>query len=159
MKKDEQKTECVWHELESKKEEFQKIVRLLVDFDETTGRYRRYGDPETHFMRRSVSVADADRLRIFLCPLGGFVYYIVAELQSGGGCVSTGWVHEDGIRAERDEFREEKAHPVHSIVCMTDLFEQFSVKMDGDFSLSSVSAQTIELFEGTDNVRGKIHSH
>lgn len=134
-----------WYEIDENKEEFQKIVKLLVDFDETTGRYRRYGDPETHFMRRSVSVADPEMLRVFLNHLGGYVYYIVVELKSQGGSISTSWIHEDGIRSERDEFREQKDHPVHGILCITDLAEKFSVKLNEDFSQTALSSDTQEL--------------
>jgi len=122
-----------WKELSGGRDEFQKIVKLLVDFDETTGRYRRYGDPEAHYMRRSISVADPETLRVFLQDLGGFIYYVVVELKTEGGAVSTSWIHEDGIRAERDEFSEEENHPVHSIVCMTDLYKNYSVKIPLDF--------------------------
>ncbi|MBL8021490.1 MAG: hypothetical protein JNM27_17605 [Leptospirales bacterium] len=110
----------VWRELTVKKEEFCKIVRLLVEFDEKTGRYLKYNDPETHFMRKAVSVADTSRIRIFLRDLGGYVYSVVAELRSLAGTTATAWIHEDGICKEREE--AETNHPVHSIVCVTDLY-------------------------------------
>ncbi|MDH5655716.1 MAG: hypothetical protein OEZ34_07405 [Spirochaetia bacterium] len=134
-----------WRELCKKKDEFQKIVKLLVDFDESTGRYRRYGDPESHFMRRSISVSDPELLRIFIQSLGGFIYYIVVELRAQGGQLSSSWIHEDGIRAERDEFKKQEDHPVHSIVCMTDLFENQCSEISEDFSEIHVSDQTQEL--------------
>ncbi len=81
-----------WKELVRRKEDFLKIVQLLVDFDEKTGRYARYRDTETHFMRRAIASADAEKVRIFLRHLGGFVYSIVAEVQSPGGFVATAWV-------------------------------------------------------------------
>lgn len=109
-----------WRELVKKKDEFLKIVQLLVDFDEKTGRYARYRDTETHFMRRAIACADPEKVRIFLKHLGGFVYSIVAEVHSPGGLVATAWVHEDGIRQEREGAQKE--HPVHSIVCVSDLF-------------------------------------
>ncbi|MCE9597477.1 MAG: hypothetical protein K8S54_05870 [Spirochaetia bacterium] len=111
-----------WRELTQKKEEFSKIIRLLVEFDEKTGRYLKYNDPETHFMRRAIAVADPAKLRVFLRDLGGFVYSIVAELRSTAGVTSTAWIHEDGIRQEREG--AETTHPVHSIVCVTDLYSE-----------------------------------
>jgi len=71
-------------------------------------------------------VAEPELLRIFLQHLGGFIYYVVAELHGPGGRVSTSWVHEDGIRAERDEYAHRKSHPVHTILCLTDLYEENS---------------------------------
>ena len=144
-KNKQQKKNKLWRELTDKKEEFQKIVKLLVDFDESTGRYRRYGDPESHYMRRSISVSDPDHLRIFIQDLGGFVYYIVVELRTAGGQVSSSWIHEDGIRAERDEFQHMEDHPVHEIVCMTDLYENNSSEISQDFSNVFVGEITLEL--------------
>ena len=39
----------LWRELTTRKEEFSKIVKLLVEFDEKTGRYLKYNHPETHW--------------------------------------------------------------------------------------------------------------
>ena len=134
-----------WNELQECKYEFQKIVNLLVEFDEKTGRYRRYPDRETHFMRKAISVGDTDCMRIFLQHLGGFVYHVVVELSIKGGQVCTGWVHEDGIRVERDEFQESKTHPVHSILCMTDLYEKNSMPLSDDPVEMCVAESTLTL--------------
>ena len=113
----------IWRELVGRKEEFQGIVRLLTEFDERTGRFRRFGDPETHYMRRALCVCDCDLMRVFFRALGGYVYQVAVELRSRSGSVATGWIHEDGIRAEREAFGAEPRHPVHGIVCLTDLYE------------------------------------
>ena len=117
-------TERRWRELISAREEFREILTLLTEFDEKTGRYRRFDHPETHFMRKALSLADPEALRIFLRPLGGFVYHVAAEYSSPAGQVITSWVHEDGIRAEREEFRDRHDHPVHKIRCLTDFIEE-----------------------------------
>lgn len=111
-----------WRELSGRKSEFQDIVRLLCEFDERTGRFRRFADPQTHYMRKAVASCDPQLLRIFLRELGGFVYHVAVELRCESGSVATSWIHEDGIRAERDTFAGQGEHPVHNITCMTDLF-------------------------------------
>lgn len=143
MKLAEKKSEkaSTWRELVRRKEEFLKIVQLLVDFDEKTGRYARYKDTETHYMRRAIASADPEKVRIFLRELGGFVYSIVAEVQSAGGLVATAWVHEDGIRQEREG--AEKKHPVHHIVCVTDLYESAADDCDPEAALASQAAQDL----------------
>ena len=118
----------LWRELTARKEEFSKIVKLLVEFDEKTGRYLKYNHPETHYMRRAVAACDPENLRIFLKSLGGFVYSVVAEVKSAAGLTATAWVHEDGIRQEREGC--DAGHPVHQIVCVTDLFEADSQAID-----------------------------
>ncbi len=119
-----------WRELLGRKDDFQAIVRLLTEFDERTGRFRRFSDPETHYMRRALAVCDSECLRVFVRSLGGFVYQVAVELRGRAGSVATGWVHEDGIRAERETFSGEARHPVHSITCLTDLYESDCVDSD-----------------------------
>lgn len=111
-----------WIEVTARKDEFTKIIRLLVDFDENTGRYRRYQNQASHWLRRAVSVSGPDQTRILIRHQGGFVYSVIAEIRTGSGFAATAWVHEDGIRLERDQKEAEPRHPVHSIVCLTDLF-------------------------------------
>ena len=113
----------VWKEIVDRKREFQEMLRLLLLFDERSGRYLEYNEPELHFMRKAAAVADPGLLRIYIRELRPCVYYVVAELQVGGGRLATSYVHEDGIRLEREERREDAEHPVHRITCLSDLFE------------------------------------
>jgi hypothetical protein len=140
MKLAAKKTEqaSAWRELVRRREDFLKIVQLLVDFDEKTGRYARYRDTETHFMRRAIASADPEKVRVFLRHIGGFVYSIVAEVQSPGGLVATAWVHEDGIRQEREG--AQPGHPVHSIVCVSDLFDADTDASEPESALVSQAA-------------------
>jgi len=138
---DPQAQKTKWRELIGRKDEFSKIVQLLVEFDEKTGRNLRYSDPETHFMRRAIASAASEKVRYFLKDLGGFVYAIVAELQSSGGMTATAWIHEDGIRQERED--SEASHPVHKIVCVTDLFEADARECSPEESC--VSGPTLDL--------------
>lgn len=106
-------------------EAFQKIVGLLVEFDERTGRYQKYGDPENHFMRKAISVADPGSVAFDVKDLGEFVYHVNALYMNDGNECKTAWIHEDGIRAERVAVKAD--HPVHKIVCVTDIFERSPV--------------------------------
>jgi len=111
----------MWVEITERKQEFRQILKLLVEFDERTGRHARYSDPETHCMRKAISAADPDRTRILLNHLGGFVYNVVAQVETSVGLAISAYVHEDGIKAERAAQAEN--HPIQKIVCMTDLYE------------------------------------
>lgn len=142
-----------WREVTSRKEEFQKIVGLLIEFDERTGRYQRYGDPESHYMRKAVARAQPDDLRIFVQNLGGFLYYVVVELASAGGRVSTGWLHEDGIKAERSTHPED--HPVQRIVCLSDLVDADSSSVSEETAFSCVDSATAELMAAVPRENGK----
>ncbi|MCR9143938.1 MAG: hypothetical protein NXI24_16955 [bacterium] len=112
----------VWKEIVDRKKEFQEMLRLLLHFDERSGRFREYSEPELHFMRKSAAVADAGGLRVYLRDLGARIYYVVLEVQLGGGRLSTAYVHEDGISLERANRCEEPEHPVHHVTCLTDLY-------------------------------------
>lgn len=132
-----------WIELTSKREEFTKIVKLLVAFDQNTGRYARYENESSHWLRKAVSVAEPDALRVILKHLGGFVYSVVTEQRTESGFCVTCWVHEDGIRSEREDKMSEPRHPVHSIVCVSDLYQEGKPA-----DLKQISAETMKFLTG-----------
>ncbi len=112
-----------WRELLGNKEEFLSILRLLVEFDEKSGRYGLSRTPDLHHLRRAVSLASAGDVRILLKSLGGFVYLVVAEMRSSeGSFLATSWIHEDGIVEEKREREANHDHPVHSLISLTELF-------------------------------------
>lgn len=137
-----------WRELTTRKEEFQRILKLLVDFDEKTGRHIRYTDPETHWARHAISSADPSRVRVLMKRISDCVYAIVCECRSSSAIIITSWVHEDGIRSERKTATTD--HPVHKIICISDLFEGDSMRAD---DLESLNPFTVELLAETG--RGK----
>jgi len=108
-----------WFEICGRKDEFQGIVKLLVEFDERTGRHLRYGDPVTHMERKAIASGEVEKLRFFVRPMGGFVYLVIGELSRDLYRIVTSWMHEDGIRVERKDAALD--HPVQKIVCVTDL--------------------------------------
>lgn len=109
----------------------QKIVALLTSFDEKTGRYTPYNDPETHYARVALAKVTEENARFFIKDLGGFVYSVIGVIEGKSCILATAWVHEDGIRQERETYSEDKGHPVHSIECMTDFCER-SAKVHAD---------------------------
>ncbi|MBI39218.1 MAG: hypothetical protein CMF59_18375 [Leptospiraceae bacterium] len=115
-----------WRDIVRGKESFQEIVKMLVEFDERTGRHSYAPLKECHFMRKAISVAEPENLRILACSYPSHLFYVAARLSNQQGKLTTCWVHEDGVAAERKDRRDEPDHPVHQIVCMTDLFEQNS---------------------------------
>ncbi len=131
----------VWQEVTAGKEELQRIIMLLVEFDERTGRFKRYADQESHWMRKAAGVCSPDELRIFVCDLGSWLYQVTVRITSGSGHLQTTWLHEDGIRAERETLGSE--HPVQNIVCLTDLVENGNpVDCPVDLGLETMRADT-----------------
>jgi len=82
----------------------------------------RYEDSETHYIRRAVCAADPTRTRILIGDLGSYVYSVVCETKTVSALAVVAYIHEDGIRIERD--RCEPEHPTHAITCLTDLFQE-----------------------------------
>ncbi|MEQ8351646.1 MAG: hypothetical protein RH862_09190 [Leptospiraceae bacterium] len=113
-----------WREIEQGKENFQEIIKMLVEFDERTGRHSYAPLQECHFMRKAISVGNPENLRILVCAYPSNLYYVAARLQNEQGRVTTCWVHEDGVAAERADRRNEPEHPVHQILCMSDIFSK-----------------------------------
>ena len=105
-----------WTEI-NRKEEFQRILNLLIEFEERTGRHKKYGDPKIHDQRKKIAHAKPEKIRIFAKHRGGFMFHIVIEYEE----FSAELILDDGIMEERDEFRHNPDHVVHTIVCTTDL--------------------------------------
>lgn len=101
-------------------QEFQKILRMLVEYDERTGRLRHSTQPEQHYLRKAFALCAVSELRIFARALGAFNFAMVGEWRSTEGYAASAWIHEDGICMEREQFPD-PAHPVHFIVCLSDL--------------------------------------
>ena len=126
------------------REEFRNITSLLVDYDERSRRHLRFGDPEVHYMRKAVVVAESWRVRVFLQRVEECVFYVVAEVESENGSVATAWLHEDGILRERSQLRGQPQHPVHRLTCLSDLYER-ATKLSEDFGTVLVNTATWEL--------------
>lgn len=75
-------------------------------------------------MRSAIAVANPQNTRIFLRESSNFAYTVVAEHWSTAGIVVSTHIHEDGIAVERQTAPAN--HPVHSIVCVTDLYQSAS---------------------------------
>ncbi len=147
IKEAEKKTDQ-WFELTSRKDEFQNILRLLVDFDEKTGRYKNYGGEEQHWLRKSASrVTDLNELRVFIKNIGSSIYMVVVEASVNNGVAVTAWIHEDGIHSEREQFQDNPDHPVHGIVCLTDLFKQATEELNQE-SIEKLAVPVLDLMQG-----------
>lgn len=133
-----------WRELCERKRDFQDIMRLLIDYDERTGRFERYDGSELHYLRKTIALCREADLRIYLRSLGAFVYCVVGELRTAGARVATAWVHEDGIRAEREVWTDPE-HPVHGITCLTDLFQAASRALNLDLEAGGPGDCALEL--------------
>lgn len=106
---------------ESDVSDMQGIVRLLAEYDEKTGRYLSYKNPETHFARKAIGAASSG-VRFVVRDLGGFVYSVIAYYEGSGSRIATAWVHEDGIQQER----ESGMQIPESIRCLTDFVRSAS---------------------------------
>ena len=110
----------------------QKIVALLTSFDEKTGRYTPYNDPETHYARVALAKVTEENARFFIKDLGGFVYSVIGVIEGKSCILATAWVHAKEAPQYTEIRREDvEGHPVHSIECMTDFCER-SAKVHAD---------------------------
>lgn len=112
--------------LKSDNGKMQEIVRLLTDFDIKTGRHLKYPDLHRHYERCAIAHCPTDSLTFVITEMENQQYTYIVQATSNDtqskDYVKTEWIYEDGIKMERRE--ENKEHPVHRIVCLTDMFEQ-----------------------------------
>jgi len=121
--------------------EFQKILAMLVKFDELTGRHLRYEDIESHYARTALSTAKPEAVKFFARKdAEEHCYTIVGYVTSKNAVAAASWTHQDGIAQERND--AEVGHPVHDIVCIGDLFARAI-----ELKASDLEKTTFEVFE------------
>ncbi|MEQ9366379.1 MAG: hypothetical protein RIF32_19215 [Leptospirales bacterium] len=139
---------ATYFEIVEQKEEYQNMVRLLLHFDERSGRFKAYSEPELHYMRKAATVCKPAHLRVFVRPLEDRIYGVVLEVRLGGGIMATAFVHEDGIAIEREERKSDPLHPVHNIVCLSDLLSgALPCPIAGDWSQDRPGEAVLELMK------------
>lgn len=106
-----------------KTDEMQKILLLLCEFETMSGRAVREETESENAIRKAISLADSDSVEFWVHPYGETcgVYFVIAEMRQRNARACVYWVHEDGIWRERREHADDKDHPVHATVCLTDL--------------------------------------
>ncbi|MDZ4726008.1 MAG: hypothetical protein SH817_07615 [Leptospira sp.] len=113
-----------WKELVERKDEFLHILRILNHYYESGAKIK---NPLYQFRKDLVELPPKS-IRIFLASIGKFEYFVQAsktpDLEN-----RESWVHIDGISEERMRLRElgNLDHPVFSITCLGDLYENHCV--------------------------------
>ena len=116
-----------WRELIKDRQEFQFILRLLVEQEE---RESFTNLNWLFYTRRALCVCNPNIVRFFLRDLGGYLFHVVAQLETVEAKLATSWLHEDGIQLERDAYFTVKDHPVHKILCLNDLYSKSTHKLN-----------------------------
>ncbi|MCE9597048.1 MAG: hypothetical protein K8S54_03690 [Spirochaetia bacterium] len=73
--------------------------------------------------------------------LGQFVYSVIIQNETESGPTVSTYTHEDGIRKKREEHTGDD-HPVHKIVCLTDLYD-IAQPIENFVGLSSFAANLL----------------
>ncbi len=132
--------------LSGKIDQFQYILQLLIAYEEKEYAIKKALPlPWLFHLRRALSVCPCEQVRVFMKNLGGYLFHIVMQAEDLGGRVSASWLHEDGIQAERDRNITVQDHPVHTILCLSDLYAKHTRKFSSDDMSRSPSADTLLL--------------
>lgn len=111
-----------WQELKEKKNEFQSMTKLLLEFDERSGRLKYRSNQSLHYIRKAISICEPELLQVWLRHQAAYIYEVIVFGMENQSMYSTSWLHEDGIWIERQRYQSQPNHPVHDIVCLTDLY-------------------------------------
>ncbi len=109
---------------------FQQILRLLLRFDEQSHTSRL---DSSHYMRCAVSVARPSDVTVLCGRLEDGLFYICVRLDSLLGELRTSWLHEDEIYREREVEADDAEHPVHQMLCLTDLYARARAISEDEF--------------------------
>lgn len=113
-------TNNVWKKVGSKQvEDFQKMLKVLVRFYDAVLSEREEKN-ESHEFRKALSeMTDTKKVEIYLRKFGKYEYLVYADVNGE----TESWIHVDGIAEEREQLKG-KDHPVHTIVCMSDIYKK-----------------------------------
>ncbi|TGK18080.1 hypothetical protein EHO61_11545 [Leptospira fluminis] len=117
-----------WRKLNKDTLGFFRIVRTLNRYYDSI-RQPENIDP-TSFRKRLVDTVP-EKTEIFFKKFGSYEYLVFARIFSRGKSESDSWIHIDGIRQEQDDMRERAVpdHPVFSIRCLSDIYEDSCTKV------------------------------
>ncbi|ATN94939.1 hypothetical protein [Leptospira phage LE3] len=97
--------------VENQKKDFFHILKTLNHYYKMTKT-----KPSGHLFREKIT-EDQVNTKVQIEKLGPYEFKITAQ----NGEQTESWIHLDGVQEEKTKFP--KDHPVHSIVCMTDIYE------------------------------------
>ena len=116
-----------WREVVDKNSEFQHILRLLI---QNYSKKDNEKQQSLNYLRQAICICKPEEMRIFIQHLGGYLYQIVCQIELQAAYMTTTWLHEDGIQSERDARVEQKQHPIHTLLCLTDFYKKYSKRID-----------------------------
>lgn len=124
-----------WFELVERKDEFLDIIRIL-------NRYYSMHPPTHHpsdayLFREKMIQCSRDMLRIYLKNFGEYEFLVTVKIIDDNREQMESWIHVDGIMQERDQLLQEgkSKHPVHNIICITDLFQKSCRKLEEELDI------------------------
>lgn len=113
-------TNNVWKKVGSKQvEDFQKILKVLVRFYDAVLSEREEKNQSHEFRKALSQMTDTKKVEIYLRKFGKYEYLVYADMNGE----TESWIHVDGIAEEREQLKG-KDHPVHTIVCMSDIYKK-----------------------------------
>ncbi len=135
-----------WRELTENQNYFLHLLKLLLKHEEID---KKNVLTPLFYLRKAISIARTEDVRIFIRDLGGYLYHIVSQLEIESGSMCTAWLHEDGIQTERDEYYSDHNHPAHQLICLTDLFQKNSkvINLVKDLKIPSDATMNLMMME------------
>ena len=126
-------TNTVWKKVGSKQvEDFQNILKVLVRFYDTVLSEREEKNQSHEFRKKLSEMTDTKKVEIYLRKFGKYEYLIYADVNGE----ADSWIHVDGIAEEREQLKG-KDHPVHAIVCMSDIYKKAKVNKTAEKKLAA----------------------
>ncbi len=132
----------LWRQLEDHNSAFQHILRLLIKHEQE---FEKENLSWLFYIRKAVSLCDPQVLWVFMHSLGGYLFHVVVQIEVSGLRLATSWLHEDGIQSERDARTNQKDHPIHHILCLSDLYAKHTKIINTDTKQGCPSQAAIRL--------------
>lgn len=126
--------ESAWFLLQKNIGDFKQILRILNHFYSGI----REKISETEMFREEIIHTKEENLEIFLKKFGDYEYLVAVKIQEEENSRMDSWIHIDGVLQEREFMKEigNLNHPVFSIPCISDLYNNSCIKSDSEVELN-----------------------
>lgn len=110
-------------ELKIKKQDFFKILKDILEW------YEKHSEVLSNLEKNDIKLkkifleSPPEKIKIVLIKLDVTTYYVILQMKTISGEISTSWIHEDEVYKERILLKNNPNHICHKITSLSDLYE------------------------------------
>lgn len=110
-------------ELKIKKEDFFKILKDILEWYEKHSEVLSDLEKNDIKLKKLFLESHPEKIKIVLLKLDVTTYFVILQMKTISGEISTSWIHEDEVYKERIFLKNNPDHICHKVISLSDLYE------------------------------------